>query len=156
MTEWWNSLLIEKQIFYAIGLFSLAILLLQIAVGALGFGLHVWADWHGRADTMFQNILSGAPPFAPRLTRFFVAVARNLSSVRRAARQPRRRAIAIRPIPVRQSSFPRKRESREAVSALALDPRFCGGDGWCQAGSLSPSGGAATSKALTMPDSIPK
>ena len=44
-----------------------AILLLQIAVGGLGFGLHVWADWHGRADTLFQNILSGAPPFAPLL-----------------------------------------------------------------------------------------
>jgi hypothetical protein len=44
-----------------------AILLLQIAVGGLGFLLHAWADWHGSAGTMLQNFVSGAPPFAPLL-----------------------------------------------------------------------------------------
>lgn len=38
MTDWWNSLLIEKQIFYAIGLFSLAVLLLQIFLTLVGIG----------------------------------------------------------------------------------------------------------------------
>ena len=31
MIDWWNSLLIEKQIFYAIGLFSLAVLLFKFS-----------------------------------------------------------------------------------------------------------------------------
>jgi hypothetical protein len=43
------------------------ILLLQMAVGALGFVLHAWADFHGRAGTLFENVVSGAPPFAPLL-----------------------------------------------------------------------------------------
>lgn len=46
MTEWWNSLLIEKQFFYAIGLFSLAVLLLQILLTLLGVGHHD-ADFSG-------------------------------------------------------------------------------------------------------------
>jgi hypothetical protein len=52
MTEWWNSLLIEKQIFYAIGLFSLAVLLLQILLTLVGVGHHD-ADFsgHGEHDT---------------------------------------------------------------------------------------------------------
>ena len=50
MTEWWNSLLIEKQIFYAIGLLSLAILLLQILLVAIGIGHHGDADFSGHAD----------------------------------------------------------------------------------------------------------
>jgi hypothetical protein len=49
MTEWWNSLLIEKQIFYAIGLFSLAVLLLQIFLTLLGVGHHD-ADFSGHGD----------------------------------------------------------------------------------------------------------
>lgn len=49
MTEWWNSLLIEKQIFYAIGLFSLAILLLQILLVAIGIGHHGDVDFSGHA-----------------------------------------------------------------------------------------------------------
>jgi hypothetical protein len=49
MTEWWNSLLIEKQIFYAIGLFSLAVLLLQILLTLLGVGHHD-ADFSGHGD----------------------------------------------------------------------------------------------------------
>ena len=52
MTEWWNSLLIERQIFYAIGLFSLAVLLLQILLTLVGVGHHD-ADFsgHGEHDT---------------------------------------------------------------------------------------------------------
>jgi hypothetical protein len=43
------------------------VLLLQIAVGGLGFALHAWADLHGPAGTLFENVVSGAPPFAPLL-----------------------------------------------------------------------------------------
>ena len=49
MTDWWNSLLIEKQIFYAIGLFSLAVLLLQILLTLVGVGHHD-ADFSGYGD----------------------------------------------------------------------------------------------------------
>jgi uncharacterized membrane protein YfcA len=49
MTDWWNSLLIEKQIFYAIGLFSLAVLLLQIVLTLIGVGHHD-ADFSGHGD----------------------------------------------------------------------------------------------------------
>jgi membrane protein implicated in regulation of membrane protease activity len=49
MSDWWNSLLIEKQIFYAIGLFSLAILLLQILLTLMGVGHHD-ADFSGHGD----------------------------------------------------------------------------------------------------------
>jgi len=43
------------------------ILLLQVLVGGLGFLLHGWADWHGPSGSLFENIISGAPPFAPLL-----------------------------------------------------------------------------------------
>ncbi len=43
------------------------ILSLQMIVGALGFLLHAWADWHGPAGSFFENVVSGAPPFAPLL-----------------------------------------------------------------------------------------
>jgi hypothetical protein len=43
------------------------VLLLQMAVGGLGFVLHVWADLHGPAGTLFEKVVSGAPPFAPLL-----------------------------------------------------------------------------------------
>jgi hypothetical protein len=43
------------------------ILVLQMAVGGLGFVLHAWADFHGRGGTLFENIVAGAPPFAPLL-----------------------------------------------------------------------------------------
>ena len=49
MTDWWNSLLIEKQIFYAIGLFSLAVLILQILLTLVGVGHHD-ADFSGHGD----------------------------------------------------------------------------------------------------------
>ncbi len=49
MSDWWNSLLIEKQIFYAIGIFSLAVLLLQILLTLIGVGHHD-ADFSGHGD----------------------------------------------------------------------------------------------------------
>ena len=44
-----------------------SVLLLQVLVGTLGFGLHFWADLHGPAARLIDNVLSGAPPFAPLL-----------------------------------------------------------------------------------------
>lgn len=49
MTEWWSSLLIEKQIFYAIGFFSLAVLVLQVLLTMLGVGHHD-TDFSGHGD----------------------------------------------------------------------------------------------------------
>lgn len=43
------------------------VLFLQALVGGLGFLLHVRADLHGPAASLFQNVVSGAPPFAPLL-----------------------------------------------------------------------------------------
>ncbi len=45
MIDWWNSLLVDQQIFYAIGIFSISILLLQILLTAIGIDAH-----HGDAD----------------------------------------------------------------------------------------------------------
>jgi hypothetical protein len=45
MIDWWNSLLVERQIFYAIGIVSLSILLLQILLTLVGIDAH-----HGDAD----------------------------------------------------------------------------------------------------------
>ena len=44
-----------------------SVLLLQVLVGMLGFGFHFWADLHGPAGRLIDNLLSGAPPFAPLL-----------------------------------------------------------------------------------------
>lgn len=44
-----------------------AVLVLQIAVGLAGFLLHAFADFHGMSSDLFENIISGAPPFAPLL-----------------------------------------------------------------------------------------
>ena len=44
-----------------------AILILQGVVGILGFGLHLMADLEGPSTRMFENIVHGAPPFAPLL-----------------------------------------------------------------------------------------
>ena len=44
-----------------------AVLLLQMAVGAAGFLLHLTADLHGPSTSLYQNIIHGAPPFAPLL-----------------------------------------------------------------------------------------
>ncbi len=39
MTDWWDTLQLEKQIFYAIGLISLALLVLQLVLSVIGAGL---------------------------------------------------------------------------------------------------------------------
>jgi hypothetical protein len=39
----------------------------QAVVGVWGAALHVWADVHGPASTLRENVLYGAPPFAPLL-----------------------------------------------------------------------------------------
>lgn len=44
-----------------------AVLAVQGFVGVLGFALHVAADLRNPAPTMFEKILSGAPPMAPLL-----------------------------------------------------------------------------------------
>jgi hypothetical protein len=43
------------------------VLLLQAGIGVLGFLLHVIADVHGPSHRFFDNVISGAPPFAPLL-----------------------------------------------------------------------------------------
>ena len=40
MIEWWHGLLLEKQIFYGIGIFSLALLLCQILLSFIGLDHH--------------------------------------------------------------------------------------------------------------------
>ena len=50
MTEWWNSLLIERQIFYAIGIFSLGVLVIQILLTLVGLDHHGDADLSGHGD----------------------------------------------------------------------------------------------------------
>ena len=44
-----------------------AILILQAMVGVIGFGFHVAADLDGPSLRLFENIVHGAPPFAPLL-----------------------------------------------------------------------------------------
>jgi hypothetical protein len=44
-----------------------AILIVQAIVGVLGFILHIAADLEGPSTKVFENIVHGAPPFAPLL-----------------------------------------------------------------------------------------
>ena len=44
-----------------------AVLLVQALVGITGFALHLDADWQGVSRSLFQNVVNGAPPFAPLL-----------------------------------------------------------------------------------------
>jgi len=43
------------------------VLLIQAAVGVLGFGLHTAANLHGVSRSMWDNFIFGAPPLAPLL-----------------------------------------------------------------------------------------
>jgi hypothetical protein len=43
------------------------VMLIQAAVGILGFGLHVHGDLHGIGPTLFDRVVYGAPVFAPLL-----------------------------------------------------------------------------------------
>jgi len=42
-------------------------LAVQAIVGMVGFALHAYADWQEPAPTLFEKLLSGAPPMAPLL-----------------------------------------------------------------------------------------
>lgn len=44
-----------------------AVLAIQVLIGAVGFLLHAEADLHGPSRSFFQNVVNGAPPFAPLL-----------------------------------------------------------------------------------------
>jgi hypothetical protein len=48
-------------------LLAAGVLLVQILIGGLGFLLHIRADLRGPAPTLFENVVNGAPPFAPLL-----------------------------------------------------------------------------------------
>jgi hypothetical protein len=43
------------------------ILVLQVLVGGLGFLLHAWANLLGPSPDLWENLVNGAPPFAPLL-----------------------------------------------------------------------------------------
>ena len=42
-------------------------MLVQVAVGALGFTFHALADWRKVGENVFLRIVHGAPIFAPTL-----------------------------------------------------------------------------------------
>jgi len=44
-----------------------AVLVFQALIGVIGFLLHVAADFDGPSSRLFENIVHGAPPFAPLL-----------------------------------------------------------------------------------------
>jgi hypothetical protein len=44
-----------------------AVLGAQIIVGLIGFVFHMWSSLHGTSRTVFENVVSGAPPMAPML-----------------------------------------------------------------------------------------
>lgn len=44
-----------------------AVLAIEAAIGILGFIFHAEADLHGPSRSFFQNVVNGAPPFAPLL-----------------------------------------------------------------------------------------
>ena len=48
-------------------LLAAVILMIQAVVGVLGFLLHILADLEGPSSRMIENIVHGAPPFAPLL-----------------------------------------------------------------------------------------
>ncbi|MEO7723938.1 MAG: hypothetical protein ABIU29_04505 [Chthoniobacterales bacterium] len=52
MIDWWSSLLLERQIFYAIGLASISILLIQIVLTFIGIDTHHDAELaHGEHES---------------------------------------------------------------------------------------------------------
>ena len=50
MINWWSSLVLEKQIFYAIGIVAIAILLFQMFLTIIGIDAHHDADLGGHGD----------------------------------------------------------------------------------------------------------
>jgi hypothetical protein len=53
----------------------IAVVFLQVVVGLIGFTLHLLADIHGPSRSLFQNVVNGAPPFAPLLLPNLVVLA---------------------------------------------------------------------------------
>ena len=51
------------------------VLAIQALVGLLGFTLHVWADLGQPGQTLFERVLTGAPPMAPLLFPNLVVLA---------------------------------------------------------------------------------
>jgi len=43
------------------------VMLVQVAVGVLGFMFHALADWHNHGENLFLRVVHGAPIFAPTL-----------------------------------------------------------------------------------------
>jgi hypothetical protein len=39
----------------------------QILIGVIGFVYHMWGNLHGTSGAVFENVVFGAPPFAPML-----------------------------------------------------------------------------------------
>jgi hypothetical protein len=52
-----------------------AVLAVQALVGILGFTLHAWADFRQPGSTLFERVLTGAPPMAPLLFPNLVVLA---------------------------------------------------------------------------------
>jgi hypothetical protein len=50
MINWWSSLVLEKQIFYSIGIVAIAILLFQMFLTIIGIDAHHHADLGGDGD----------------------------------------------------------------------------------------------------------
>lgn len=50
MINWWSSLDVEKQIFYAIGIGAISILIIQIFLTMIGIGAHHDANLSGHGD----------------------------------------------------------------------------------------------------------
>lgn len=50
MINWWSSLVVEKQIFYAIGIAAISILIIQIFLTIIGIGAHHDANLSGHVD----------------------------------------------------------------------------------------------------------
>jgi len=50
MINWWTSLVVEKQIFYAIGMCAISILIIQIFLTIIGIGGHHDANLSGHGD----------------------------------------------------------------------------------------------------------
>lgn len=67
MLDWWSSLTLESEIFYAIGIVALAILLIQILLTIIGIDVHHDVDLSGGVHDSGLGLLS-----IRTITAFFV------------------------------------------------------------------------------------
>ena len=67
MLDWWSSLPLESEIFYAIGIVSIAILFIQILLTIVGLDVHHDADLSGSVHDSGLSLLS-----IRTITAFFV------------------------------------------------------------------------------------